>query len=157
MKQLSKRDRFYREVGEAMSMSNMRCFINRETMEVDVHVGEDAYTFDETEDTAAEARNNPDKFLALDAIPAHESFRMMEAFIDTVKDKSLQAKLISALGRKRPFANFKHIIDNSKLRQHWFDYRDAANAASAKEWIEENANDELKEKIKGLPDVYIEE
>ncbi len=154
MKQLSKRERFYFEVGEAMSMHNMRCFINMDTLEVDIHVGEDAFSFDETEDTAAEARNNPAKFLALEAVPTHESFRIMEAFIDTVKDKNLQAQLINALGRKRPFAHFKHIIDNSPLRQHWFDYRDAAYTRMAKEWIEENANEELKEKIKGLPGVY---
>jgi hypothetical protein len=154
MKRLSKRERFYYEVGEAMSMNNMRCFINMETLEVDIHVGEDAWTFDEAEDTSAEARNNPDKFLPLEAVPTHESFRIMEDFIDMVKDRSLQAKLINALGRKRPFANFKHVIDYSPLRQHWFDFRDAAYTQIAKEWIEENASEELKEKIKGLPEVY---
>lgn len=154
MKQLSKRERFYFDVGGAMSMQNMRCFINMDTLEVDIHVGEDALSFDETEDTAAEARNNPGKFLALEAVPAYESFRIMEGFIDTVKDKSLQAQLINALGRKRPFAHFKQVIDNSPLRQHWFDYRDDAYTQMAKEWIEENASVELKEKIKGLPGVY---
>ena len=58
------------------------------------------------------------------------------------------------LGRPRPFAHFKQVIDSSPLRQHWFDYRDAAYTQLAKEWIEENASDELKEKIKGLPGVY---
>ena len=154
MKQLSKRERFYFDVGEAMSMNNMRCFINMETLQVDIHVGEDAYGFDETECTFTEALKNPNKFLPLEAVPKHESFRIMENFIDTVKDKSLQAKLINGLGRKRPFANFKYIIDNSLLRQHWFDFRDDAYTQIAKEWIEENADEELKEKIKELPDVF---
>ncbi len=140
-----------------MSMNNMRCFINMETLEVDIHVGEDAWTFDETGDTAIEAMNNPGMFLALETVPTHQSFRVMEAFIETVKDKSLQAKLVHALEKKRPFANFKFIIDNSHVRQQWFGFRDDAYTAIAKEWIEENAGDELKEKIKALPDVYIEE
>ncbi|CAN5186402.1 hypothetical protein BH20BAC1_BH20BAC1_10920 [soil metagenome] len=157
MKHRSKKERFYFDVGEAMSMSNMRCFINMETLEVDIHVGEDAWTFDETEDTAIEAMNNPGKFLELETVPTHQSFRIMEAFIETVKDKSLQAKLVHALEKKRPFANFKFIIDNSNVRQQWFGFRDDAYTAIAKEWIEENAGDDLKEKIKALPDVYIVE
>ncbi len=157
MKNRSKRERFYYDVGEAMSMNNMRCFINMETLEVDIHVGEDAWTFEESGDTAIEEMNNPGKFLALEAVPTHESFRVIQAFIETVKDKSLQAKLAHALEKKRPFANFKFIIDNSSLRQHWFDFRDDAYTAIAKEWIEENAGDEMKELIRALPDVYIEE
>ncbi len=35
MKRRSKRERFYFEVGEAMSMNNMRCLINMEALEVD--------------------------------------------------------------------------------------------------------------------------
>ncbi len=140
-----------------MSMNNMRCFINMETLELDIHVGEDAYSFDETEDTAMEAMNNPGKFLALEAIPSHDSFRIMESFIETVKDKRLQEKLVHALERKRPFANFKYAIDASPMRQQWFDFRDDAHTEMAKEWLEENASDELKEKIEALPSVFIPE
>ena len=47
----------------------------------------------------------------------------MEGFADKVPDGRLQQKLINALNKKRPFANFKYIIDNSVYRQDWFDYR----------------------------------
>ncbi|MEO6638115.1 MAG: UPF0158 family protein [Ginsengibacter sp.] len=157
MKQLSKRDRFYYEVGEAMAMNNMRCFIKTDTLEVEIHAGEDAFFLEEEEDTAKDALNNPAKFLPLEAVSPHESFKIMEGYIDTVKDTRLQAVLIQALERKRPFANFKNIVDNSPLRQQWFDYHDDAYTQLAKEWIEENAGKELKEKIKGLPGDYITE
>jgi hypothetical protein len=144
-------------VGEAMSMNNMRSFINMETLEVDIHAGEDHFSFGDVEDTAREAINNPGKFLAIEVLDSFQSFRIMEAFTETVKDKGLQRQLIQALQRKRPFANFKHLIDSSPIRQNWFQFRDEAYIGMAKEWIEENASGELKEKIKSLPTVFIAE
>ena len=90
-------------------------------------------------------------------MPPWESFKIIESFTATVKDKTLQFRLVQALERKKPFANFKNIIDNSLIRQDWFDFRDEAYAEFAKEWIEENATDELKEKINLLPSVFIAE
>ena len=81
----------------------------------------------------------------------------MEAFVETVKDKGLQRRLVQALERKKPFSNFKSIIDNSSVRQDWFEFRDKAYAEIAKDWLEDNASDELKEKIKSLPSVFIAE
>ncbi len=47
----------------------------------------------------------------------------MEGFVDKIPNSKLQQKLINALNRKQPFANFKWLIDNSDYRQDWFDYR----------------------------------
>ena len=60
---LSKRDRFYFNVGEALSMNNSRCFIKMETLEVEINVGEYDYMVTGEEDTAQEALDNPDKYL----------------------------------------------------------------------------------------------
>ncbi len=57
LQHLSKRERFYYDVGEALSMNNMRCFINQETLEVDIHAGEYDYEVTGEEDTAQEALN----------------------------------------------------------------------------------------------------
>ena len=43
LQHLSKRERFYYNVGEALSMNNMRCFINQEKLEVEIHAGEYDY------------------------------------------------------------------------------------------------------------------
>ena len=153
VKQRSKKDQFYTQVGEAMSMNNMRSFINMDTLEVDIHAGEDYFSFGDVEDTARQTMDNPDKFLPVEVLSSSESFRVMETFIETVKDKGLQRSLIGALERKRPFANFKHIIDGSSMRQNWFQFRDEAYMNIAKEWIDVNATDELKERIGSLPSV----
>ncbi len=79
----------------------------------------------------------------------------MEEFTKTVKDRGLQMRLIQAFQKKKPFAHFKNIIDNSTYRQKWFDFKDEAYIEFAKEWIEENANAPLKEKIKSLSSLFI--
>ncbi len=35
----------------------------------------------------------------------------------------LQNKLSNALERRKPFANFKNLIDNSDYRHDWFDFK----------------------------------
>lgn len=157
MKQRSPKEKFYSEVGEAMFMNNMRSFINIETLEVEIHPGEDYFSFEDMEDTAQEAIDNPGKFLTLEQQPPWESFKVMEAFIETIKEEKLQFSLAQALQGKRPFANFKNIIDNSSERQNWFDYRDEAYAEIAKEWLNRNATDKLKVKINLLSSFFEDE
>lgn len=157
MRPRSKRDQFYREVGEVMSMSDAKSFINMETLDVEIHPIEDEFGFSEEEedDEVQKSLDNPGKFLRIETLTSSESFRVMETFAESVREKRLQSKLIQALEGKKPFANFKMVVDNSPVRQAWFDFRDDAYAEMAKQWIEDNAPEELKEKIKQLPAVFI--
>ncbi len=108
MNRQNKKDRFYIEAGEAMFMNNARSFINIEALEIDIHPEEDYFIFGDMEDTAQEAINNPDKFLAIPMKDSSEAFNVMEAFAETIKDNALRLHLINALHNNRPFANFKH-------------------------------------------------
>lgn len=152
-RRLSEKDKFYSSVGEAMSMSEMRSFINMETLDVDFHASEDYFSFEDEVDTAQEALDNPDKYFAIDTIESRKSFQIMEDFVHVVKDISLQKKLIEALSLKRPFANFKHVIDSSNERENWFEFKRQAHAAIAKEWLDLNADEKLLETIKNLSSV----
>jgi hypothetical protein len=146
----NRKDRFFIEVGEAMFMNNTRSFIDMETLEVEIHASEDYFSFGDMEDTAEEALSNPDKFFPIEHSSSSKAFEVMESFVETVKDKKLRLQLVSALQRKKPFANFKYIVDNSILREDWFKFKDEAYAEIAKEWIKENASEELKKKISEL-------
>jgi hypothetical protein len=151
---LSKRERFYYDVGEALSMNDTRCFINVETMKVEINPGEDFFS-EEEEDTAQEAMDNPDNYIPIDSITPREGFKIMEGFVETVTDKHMQQRLSDTLEGQKPFANFNRLVHNSNVREHWFDFKNRAHIEMAKDWIEENASDELKEKIKALPAVSI--
>jgi hypothetical protein len=66
----------------------------------------------------------------------------MTDFIDTVADKKVQDLLIIALNKKKPFWNFKYVIDNSgEYRQKWFDFKEQESC----KWIENQIAD-LNEK-----------
>ena len=48
----------------------------------------------------------------------------MEEFTDNLpNDEKLRSKLINALQNRKPFANFGRIIDNSDLREAWFEFK----------------------------------
>lgn len=52
-----------------------------------------------------------------------ESFRIMERFLEEVEDPILKSRLISALSKRKPFRNFKNLIDNSNYRNKWFEFK----------------------------------
>ena len=155
--QLSRRERFYYDVGEALSMNNNRCFIDQETMEVEIHAGEYDYMMTGMEDTAQEALENPARFLPVEPVSSHEAFSVMAAFAETVKDRHMQQRLTDALNGRKPFANFNHLVHTTNVREQWFDFKNRTYLEMAKEWIEDNASEELKEKIKALPAVRVSE
>lgn len=63
-----------------------------------------------------------------------DSFRVMADFAEQLTDANLKDKLITALRRKKPFSNFKFLIDNaSEQRQSWFDFKNKPYF----EWVEE--------------------
>jgi len=52
-----------------------------------------------------------------------ESFKIMERFVDVVNDKILKNKLVNALNNRKPFANFKNIVESSNYRKEWFAFK----------------------------------
>ena len=56
-------------------------------------------------------------------LESQESFRIMSDFTDSLKDDKLQHRLVNTLNNRKPFANFKFIVENSEYRQDWFDFR----------------------------------
>ena len=64
-----------------------------------------------------------EKCIEIEPPESRDSFKVMERFVEEVPDAGLREKLMDALNRRRPFSNFKHLIDNSDYRQEWFDFR----------------------------------
>jgi aminoglycoside 3-N-acetyltransferase I len=67
-----------------------------------------------------------DEWIELGGPDSRDSFGVMEAFIEVVTEMSLKDKLWKALQQKRPFANFKNVIDNAGAwRNKWFEFQQA--------------------------------
>ena len=65
-------------------------------------------------------------YIEIAPLDSSEAFRIMENFAEQVEDQHIQNKLISALNNRRPFANFKMLVESSEYREHWFQFRQQA-------------------------------
>jgi hypothetical protein len=123
----------YKEVVSKIAdslLAGLICFFNPETFEVEdipkelaYDLGEFELMIGETYESAGLKHENWQNCITIEPMESHDSFQIMECFIDEVKETNLQGRLVNALNRKNPFANFKYLVESSKYRQHWFDFR----------------------------------
>ena len=109
------------------------CFINPKTLEVEeIPKGMlDGFTGfslnseidDEEDDEQKFLHEDWESSISVEPRESHESFKIMEKFVDEVNDKNLKNKLVNALNNRRPFANFKNIVESSNYRNEWFAFK----------------------------------
>jgi DNA-binding ferritin-like protein (Dps family) len=83
------------------------------------------------------------KYITIEPLVPNESFKIMEKFVHQLDNSRLRTQLVHALQNRKPFANFKYIIDNSEIRQDWFDFKDKKLQEYVSSMIEINIPDEL--------------
>ena len=130
-----------RPIAESID-AGLVCFLNIDTLEMEDLPKE---MLDDPEEFEAMTEETLDSLnfkhlqwkncITFKPLESHESFEIMEGFTDLVEDVSLQNKLINALNHKRPFANFKAIIESSDYRQRWFDFK--------RQFMENHVKDQL--------------
>jgi hypothetical protein len=97
------------------------CYLNPETLEVEA-VFKDLHEFELDADDKNKVFKHESwkKCITIEPPESSASFKIMEKFTNEVDDIKLQNRLIYALNHKRPYANFKNIIENSFWRERWF-------------------------------------
>ncbi|QZE15759.1 hypothetical protein K4L44_07975 [Halosquirtibacter laminarini] len=125
------------------------CFLNPETLEIEEVPKDFLYDFEELEAVVGESIVSDglkhvawQSCITMEPMESEESFHMMANFVKEVENISLQADLVEALSRKRPFAHFKSIIDGSGYRQQWFDFRQKQTALYVWDMIHDAIADE---------------
>jgi len=128
------------------------CFVNTDTWEVEEIP---RHALEEPEDYEAMTGESTDDFrlkhqewkksIEIEPPESYDSFKIMERFAKNVPDTNLREKLMDALSMRRPFANFKSIVDDSDYRQVWFDFRQKRLEQYVYE-ILENEMKQLKDK-----------
>lgn len=73
--------------------------------------------------------------MTFEPLESDESFEIMQKFANRLDDKKLQNKLAYALNNRKPFANFKFIVENSPYRQDWFDFKKRSLEIHVKELL----------------------
>ncbi|MFK7833219.1 MAG: UPF0158 family protein [Winogradskyella sp.] len=104
------------------------CFLNLRTNEI-VAIPNFGQLMDEDEfrdafgEEIKKVANKKTDFIKFEVLEGFESFKIMERFVEELTDKNLQLELKNVLANKKPFQNFKHLIDHSEFRQRWFNFK----------------------------------
>lgn len=108
----------------------MVCFLNPDTLETESVPGASygSYECGDFEGYYQEVYRKVDGWrncIRIDPPEPGESFRIMERFIrDCIPDDAgIKGRLWKAVSGRKPFRNFKNVIDGSGYRQEWFDFR----------------------------------
>lgn len=99
------------------------CFVNPKTLEL-INILQDTYYLDD--DLYQESLNRIDEweeFIKFEPLPSNEGFQIMSNFTQYLPEGRFKNSVINALNNRRPFANFKNLIESSKYRQDWFAFK----------------------------------
>jgi hypothetical protein len=117
-------------------LAGFNCHINKDSNEIITipDIDEFSDNYDLFEDQIKEIKRNRKRYREIERMDSHDYFKVMERFADSVSDDSLREKLLTALQRPKPFANFKFEINNSgPYRQIWFDFQQEQQV----EWVKD--------------------
>ena len=83
--------------------------------------------------------NNVGEYIEVERPNSRDSFEIMAKFIKQLNDNhKIKTDLIIALNKKKPFREFKFMIDNSGVyKQQWFDFKNA----QLKQWVIDKFNE----------------
>lgn len=115
------------EIAQELDCGN-DCYFNPKTKEIiaipNYSIISDEALFEEVFGPDVEKVNEQEAdFIKLEVLQSFESFKIMERFVEQIDDQLFKAKLENALHRRKPFRNFKYLIDDSDFRQDWFDFK----------------------------------
>jgi hypothetical protein len=119
-----------RQIADSLS-AHLVCFFNPDTLEME-DVPKDMVNelmFEEY-DTEPDANNECgltfmrwEQCVEITPPESHESFEIMENFVNQLESGREANRLAQALSGRKPFANFNHLIHNSEYRDDWFAFR----------------------------------
>lgn len=108
--------------------SGFNCYYNSKTDEIVAIPNFSQFSDDEDfkeafSDSLEKMEKHKADFIKIETLESFESFKIMELFVEQISDQNLKAELENVLANKKPFQNFKHKVDHSDFRQHWFDFK----------------------------------
>jgi Uncharacterised protein family (UPF0158) len=116
----------------------MKCFYHIATGDIESYPDESkGYAgFEEEfwEDIIKKVKKNRKQYISFEGMESHESFRMMETFIGNIEDPKTKTYFEEAIGRRKPFQQFKACLhEYDGLQQQWYEFKDEQLI----KWVEE--------------------
>jgi len=110
-------------------------YLDKETGDI-FPVANESGEIDMDEEIIDKIEKNPDRYQVVDPIESHESFKIMEGFVDALPESKAREVLWRALSRRKPFRSFNDaLLAFEDIRNQWFEYREAAILEKAEEWL----------------------
>jgi hypothetical protein len=79
-----------------------------------------------------ELASNNSNYIEIEKPQSGDSFKIMVKFAEKLENNVLRQHLVQALNSKKPFKEFKYLIDTSGVhRQEWFDFKNS----QLKNWV----------------------
>lgn len=112
----------------AQLLKGMICFYQIDKKKIhQMPDDEDYFNYDltqEEEDILDEIDEDPDNFAEFTKMEPPQEHQMMQDFIDRkIKEKNLAEELVNALSKPKAATGFKFLIDGSKYKNDWVEYR----------------------------------
>ncbi len=85
--------------------------------------GDEEYYKEVFKDDFEKIKRQKKNLIKIEVLESFESFEIMENFKNELKDDLFKEKINEALTNRKPFQNFKYLIDNSKYRESWFEFK----------------------------------
>ncbi|MDI1324516.1 MAG: UPF0158 family protein [Algoriphagus sp.] len=125
----------------AQLLKGMVCFYQVDKKKIhQMPDDEDYFNYDLTEDEEDildEIEEDPDNFAEFTKMEPVQEHQMMQDFIDRkVKEKNLAEDLVNVLSKPKAPTGFKFLIEESKYKNEWIEYRrDKYN-----DWVKEQVD-----------------
>jgi Uncharacterised protein family (UPF0158) len=88
------------------------------------------------EDLPEDLEDNP-RYHLIDPLVSHESFQIMEDFVDSLGETKEADRLQGALNRRKPFRQFKDtLFEHTDLSDAWYAFEKQELKRLAEEWCE---------------------
>ncbi|WP_439489357.1 UPF0158 family protein [Algoriphagus sp.] len=103
----------------------MVCYFHKPTGEIEWHPDPDIPFFEPEpwEDLFEKIDSDLGNYMRFQQMDSREAFQVMEDFANSLTDVFFREHLLEQLSARKPFQNFKFVIESSKYRQEWFDFR----------------------------------
>ena len=108
--------------------TGLSVFVHRKTLEKITYPDPDQFADDEMElwqEDIDKVENNSKSYFEIEKWHGSDMHDIMSDFVEEiVRQPVLKGRLMEALQGRKPFQNFKFLIDNSgDIRESWFDYK----------------------------------
>lgn len=122
----------YREIVQKIAEyidCGLVCYLNPDTLEIEEIPSELIYDPEEYESMTGDRWDDTfkhpgwKKCITVEPPESSESFKIMEQFVDEIEENNLQKRLVNVLSNRKPFANFKNVIESSEFRELWFTFK----------------------------------